>query len=82
MGKGKGVIAQWLCRIRRGEIFLEIDGIGKKSLKDIREITKLLPTKFPGKINEMFHPNLERPSCRKKLSTREKMNRYFFFKKN
>ncbi len=79
MGKGKGGVYEWLCRIGKGEIFLEIDGIGKKNLKDIRDITKKIPTKFPGKIKEIFHPNLERKDSSKKLSLKEKNIKYYSF---
>lgn len=56
MGKGKGSVYQWLCRIRRGSILLEIDGIGKKGIKHVKDVAKKLPCKFPGKIQCLFHP--------------------------
>lgn len=56
MGKGKGSVYQWLCRIRRGAIFLEIHGIGVKGLKNVTELAKKIPCKFPGKIQCLFHP--------------------------
>lgn len=56
MGKGKGSTYQWLCRIRRGEIFLEVDGIGRKGMSDIMEVAKKVRNKFPGKIQCIWHP--------------------------
>lgn len=56
MGKGKGLVYQWLCRIRRGEIFLEIDGIGVKEIKSVTDLAKKIPCKFPGTIQKILHP--------------------------
>jgi large subunit ribosomal protein L16 len=56
MGKGKGSVYQWLCRIRRGEIFLEIDGIGVKEMKNVKDLARKIHCKFPGKIQCLWHP--------------------------
>ena len=38
MGKGKGDISYWVCKIKPGKILYEIDGVPKKVLEDIIKI--------------------------------------------
>lgn len=38
MGKGKGDISHWVCKIKPGKILYEIDGVQKKVIEDIIKI--------------------------------------------
>jgi large subunit ribosomal protein L16 len=44
MGKGKGSPAFWICRVRRGQILFEMDGV---SLDVAKRATLLAAEKFP-----------------------------------
>ena len=58
MGKGKGAIKTWVCRIRKGKILFEVDGVpDRKVLEAFQAAKKKLPLKTlifqaPWKINK------------------------------
>ena len=46
MGKGKGAVKSWLCRVKRGKILFEVDGVSEYSLKEaFSAARKKLPLK-------------------------------------
>ncbi|MBJ6361995.1 50S ribosomal protein L16 [Paenibacillus sp. MAHUQ-46] len=47
MGKGKGSPDYWICRIKKGQILFEMDGI---NLSLAQQAARLASYKFPGKI--------------------------------
>jgi large subunit ribosomal protein L16 len=60
MGKGKGAIKSWVCRVKKGKILFEVDGVAEQRiLEAFRAAQKKLPLKtflykaawkFPTKI--------------------------------
>lgn len=44
MGRGKGNLDEWICRINKGRVLFEVAGRNKKNLKEILDITRI---KFP-----------------------------------
>lgn len=46
MGKGKGAVKEWVCRVRRGKVLFEVDGVADQSiLEAFRAARKKLPLK-------------------------------------
>jgi large subunit ribosomal protein L16 len=46
MGKGKGSFSHWICKIKKGRILFEIDGIEKEKAKKILNLARYkLPIK-------------------------------------
>lgn len=55
MGKGKGSVEFWACRVKPGRILFEIDGVSEELAKDafMRAAAKLpIKTKFVTRITE------------------------------
>lgn len=44
MGRGKGNLDEWICKVNKGRILFEVAGRNKKTLKEILEFTAI---KFP-----------------------------------
>ena len=44
MGKGKGAVSQWVCRIKKGQILYEMDGI---DLSKAKQASILADSKLP-----------------------------------
>lgn len=46
MGKGKGAVKEWVCRVRPGKILFEVDGIvGSRAFSAFHAAQKKLPLK-------------------------------------
>jgi large subunit ribosomal protein L16 len=46
MGKGKGAIKEWVCRVRKGKILFEVDGVvDQRILEAFKAARKKLPLK-------------------------------------
>jgi len=46
MGKGKGAIKEWVCRVRRGKVLFEVDGVAdQRILESFKAARKKLPLK-------------------------------------
>ena len=46
MGKGKGAVKEWVCRVRRGKVLFEVDGVADQSiLEAFHAARKKLPLK-------------------------------------
>lgn len=46
MGKGKGFVKEWVCKVRKGKILFEIDGVSEKDIdKGLIAAQKKLPLK-------------------------------------
>ena len=46
MGKGKGAVSEWVCRVRKGKVLFEVDGVADQSiLEAFRAARKKLPLK-------------------------------------
>ena len=44
MGKGKGAIKEWVCRVRKGKILFEVDGVAdQRILEAFQAARKKLP---------------------------------------
>lgn len=58
MGKGKGAVKAWLCRVKKGKILFEVDGASEYSIREaFFAAQKKLPLKTflfqaPWKINK------------------------------
>jgi large subunit ribosomal protein L16 len=47
MGRGKGSVDQWVCKVNRGRILFEVTGKNLNVLRNILNYTKI---KFPFKV--------------------------------
>lgn len=46
MGKGKGAVKEWVCRVRKGKILFEVDGVAdQRILEAFQAARKKLPLK-------------------------------------
>ena len=46
MGKGKGAIKEWVCRVRKGKVLFEVDGVAdQRILEAFKAARKKLPLK-------------------------------------
>lgn len=46
MGKGKGAVQEWVCRLRKGKVIFEVDGVGdQRILEAFQAAKKKLPLK-------------------------------------
>lgn len=46
MGKGKGAVKNWVCRLQKGKILFEVDGVAEQKVLDaFRAAKKKLPLK-------------------------------------
>ena len=55
MGKGKGSIEYWACRVKPGRIMFEIDGVPKSSAEEALNLASAklpLDTKIVGRLGE------------------------------
>ncbi|AFZ64356.1 50S ribosomal protein L16 (mitochondrion) [Nannochloropsis gaditana] len=40
MGKGKGVVKEWVCRVRKGKVLFEVDGVSDQRILDAFQAAK------------------------------------------
>lgn len=57
MGKGKGAVKEWVCRVRRGKIIFEVDGVAEPViLEALQAARKKLPLRTLIFKNLWKHP--------------------------
>ncbi len=57
MGKGKGAIKEWVCRVRKGKILFEVDGVAdQRVLEAFKAARKKLPLRTLIFKNLWKHP--------------------------